>query len=319
MSRLGLLLALGGFALAVWVVAAQDWREVQSLLLAAGAGGLLLATAAHGPAMVLNAWAWAVLMPGRARPSLPRMTFAVWVRESVNALLPVGRIGGEFASFRLLRFWGVPPSAAAGGLMMDVALSILSQLVFALLGLALLAAGGGEVGWGAVLAGAALGLALAAGFVAAQRMAVFGRVAAALNGVAAGRLSAFAAHSARMDRYVRRAWRRPRAIAACFLWQLAAWLAGTLEIWVAGQVLGADISWGEALVIEALIQALSSAAFLVPGALGVQEAGFVGLGLLLGLDPATAAALAVVRRVRDLVLYLPGLLAWAWVERRGGG
>ena len=44
-----------------------------------------------------------------------------------------------------------------------------------------------------------------------------------------------------------------------------------------------------------MIQALSSAAFLVPGALGLQEAGFLGLGLLLGLPAEVAAALAIAR------------------------
>jgi hypothetical protein len=34
------------------------------------------------------------------------------------------------------------------------------------------------------------------------------------------------------------------------------------------------------------------------------------------MDPATSAALAVTRRIRDLVLYLPGLAAWVWAERR---
>jgi putative membrane protein len=320
-NRLGLLLALGGLVLALAVIAAQDFSAVWALLAAAGFG-LVLAAAVHIPSMVLNAWAWAVLMPRRARPGLARMTFNVWVREAVNGLLPVGRVGGEVASFRLLRAQGVGRAPAAGGLLMDVALSILSQLVFVLLGVALLAAGGGAVdsgavGWGGLLVGVAAGLALAGLFIAAQRRALFGRFAALLNRAAAGRLSSFAAHSARIDTYVRRAWRRPRVVAACFLWQFVAWLAGALEVWVALWALGAPVGFAEALVIEALIQGISSAAFLVPGALGVQEAGFIGIGLLVGLDPATAAALAVARRVRDLLLYLPGLLAWAWAERRG--
>jgi putative membrane protein len=316
MNRLGLVLALAGLALALGVIAAQDFSAVWALLAAAGLG-LALAAAAHLPSMVLNAWAWAVLMPGRARPSLAAMTFNVWVRESVNGLLPVGRVGGEVASYRLLRVQGVGRAPAAGGLLMDVALSILSQLVFVLLGVALLAAGGGAVGWGGLLAGVAAGAALAGLFILAQRRAMFGRFASALNQVAAGRLSSFAAHSARMDNYVRRAWRRPRVITACFLWQFVAWLAGALEVWVALWVLDAPVGFAQALVIEALIQGISSAAFLVPGALGVQEAGFIGIGLLVGLDPATSAALAVTRRVRDLLLYLPGLLAWAWAERQG--
>ncbi|MDD3183613.1 MAG: hypothetical protein PHD48_12550, partial [Alphaproteobacteria bacterium] len=72
----------------------------------------------------------------------------------------------------------------------------------------------------------------------------------------------------------------------------------------------------ECMMIEALIQATSSAAFIVPGALGVQEAGFLLFGSMLGLTPEIAAALAVVRRCRDFILYIPGLVFWQIQEGR---
>jgi glycosyltransferase 2 family protein len=315
MSRLGLVLALAGLALAVLLIARQDLSAVAALLAAAGFG-LVLAALAHVPAMVLNAHAWALLLPGRRRPGLAAMTFLVWVRESVNALLPVGRVGGEVASYRLQRAAGVPAAPAAAGLLADMALSVLSQLAFALLGLALLAAAGAALGWGEIALGMAAGLALAGGFVLAQRAAPFGRIVGALNRMAAGRLAGLAADAGRIDRMVRRLWRRHGRVARSLAWQLAAWVAGALEIWVALRVLGHPVGWSEALAIEALIQAVSSAAFLVPGALGLQEAGFLGLGALLGLPAEVSAALALTRRIRDLVLYLPGLLAWVWAERR---
>jgi uncharacterized membrane protein YbhN (UPF0104 family) len=126
----------------------------------------------------------------------------------------------------------------------------------------------------------------------------------------------FEAHSEKIDRMTRRLWRVRGAIGGCFGWQLAGWMAGALEIWLALHFLGHSVSAAEALAIESLIQAISSAAFLVPGALGLQEAGFVGIALMLGLPAEVGAALAIARRVRDLVVFLPGLLGWAWAERR---
>ena len=244
------------------------------------------------------------------------MTANVWIRESVNGLLPVARVGGEIASYRLLRGEGVAVAPAAASLMVDMAISILSQLVFALLGLALLAWAGAGIGWGGIALAMLCGLSLAAGFILAQRADILSRLARLLNGVAAGRFPAMEAHSARIDRMTRRLWRVRGAVLACFLWQLAGWAAGALEIWLALYFLGHPVGLAEALAIEALIQAVSSAAFLVPGALGLQEAGFLGLGLLLGLPAEVAAALAIARRLRDLIVFLPGLLAWVWAERR---
>ncbi|MBK1656977.1 lysylphosphatidylglycerol synthase domain-containing protein [Paracraurococcus ruber] len=315
MSRLGPLLALGGLLLAVLLLAQQDFSEVGALLAAAGIG-LVLAALAHIPSMALNGHAWRLLLPRARRPGLGAMTTNVWIRESVNGLLPVARVGGEIASYRLLRGEGVAVAPAAASLMVDMAISILSQLLFALLGLALLAWAGAGIGWGGIALAMLCGLALAGGFVLAQRADLLSRLARVLNAVAAGRFPAVQAHSARIDRMTRRLWRVRGAILGCFLWQLAGWMAGALEIWVALWFLGHPVGLAEALAIEALIQAVSSAAFLVPGALGLQEAGFLGLGMLLGLPAEVAAALAIARRIRDLVIFLPGLLAWVWAERR---
>ena len=315
MNRLGLLLALAGLTGAVVLLAQQDLAEIYTLLASAGFG-LVLAGLVHVLPMALNAEAWRVLLPGRKRPSLAAMTANVWIRESINGLLPVARIGGEIASFRLLRSAGVGTAPAAASLMVDMAIGILSQLAFALLGLALLAGQGGAVGWQGIVLGMLGGVALAGGFIFAQRTNLLTRLAGALNAIAAGRFQAFTAHSAKIDRMARRLWRSRGAIAWCFAWQLAGWAAGALEIWLALYFLGHPVDAGTALAIEALIQALSSAAFLIPGALGLQEAGFLGLGLLVGLPAEAGAALAIARRIRDLVVFLPGLAAWVWAERR---
>jgi putative membrane protein len=234
----------------------------------------------------------------------------------VNNLLPDGRVGGELVCYRLMRRQGVRAAPAAGGLIADVALSLVSQLLFALLGLALLALGGATLGWGALIAGLLGGFVLAGATIMVLRASLLGRVIAAINALAKDRLAGMAEGARRLDTYLRRLWSRPRAPLLCTGWQFLAWLAGGLEIWVGCRVLGVEIGLADALMIEALIQALASAAFIVPGALGVQEAGFVGLAVLAGLEPSMGAALAVTRRFRDLVLYLPGLLAWAWAEHR---
>ena len=76
-------------------------------------------------------------------------------------------------------------------------------------------------------------------------------------------------HSARIDRAVRTTYRRRGGIARCFRWQLAGWIAGAGEIAAALYFLGHPTSLAVTLAIEALIQAISSAAFVVPAALGI--------------------------------------------------
>jgi glycosyltransferase 2 family protein len=104
------------------------------------------------------------------------------------------------------------------------------------------------------------------------------------------------------------------AIAAAFSLHELAWLLGALETWIALWLMGMPVNAPAALILESLSQALRAAAFPVPSGLGVQEGGFIALGALFGIPPEAALALSLVKRVPDLAIGLPGLLAWYWLE-----
>lgn len=97
---------------------------------------------------------------------------------------------------------------------------------------------------------------------------------------------------------------------------LCCFMTGAVEVWIALRFTGHPAGFSPAVVLESLTNAVRGAAFPVPGALGVQEGGFIGVGYLLGIAPDTALALSLAHRVPDVVLGLPGLLAWHWLELR---
>ncbi len=309
-------LGLAGLAVAIALIVYQGHDAVLSAF-AAGGLGLVWASLFHAVPMAINARAWQVLMPGARPPSLAAFTWFVWVREAVNGLLPVARIGGEVVSARLLMRSGVRKASAIASLVVDMTLSIVSQFIFTLLGL-------GALVWVttdlATVGRVALGLLITIPIVAAllwvQRAGAFALMARALQGLTGGRFAALLGGSLRIDRAIRLFYRRRARIIRCTAWQLAGWIAGSGEIWLALYFLGHPVSLLDALLLEALAQAVSSAAFMVPGALGVQEGGFLLFGSLLGLGPEVALALALARRVRDLVVFIPALVAWQLSEGR---
>ena len=113
-----------------------------------------------------------------------------------------------------------------------------------------------------------------------------------------------------------RLYERPGRIAAASLVHLLAWLAGAAWVWLAYRLLGAPIRIGEAVAIEGVASGILSVSFLVPAALGVQEAAYVALGSLFGLDPHLSFGLSLLRRGRDLAIGIPVLLAWQATELR---
>jgi uncharacterized membrane protein YbhN (UPF0104 family) len=68
-------------------------------------------------------------------------------------------------------------------------------------------------------------------------------------------------------------------------------------------------------MLESLGQAIRGAAFAVPGALGVQEGGYLLLAPVVGLSPEAALALSLIKRARELLLGVPGLIYLHFSER----
>jgi hypothetical protein len=86
------------------------------------------------------------------------------------------------------------------------------------------------------------------------------------------------------------------------------WIAGTGEVFLIARFLGTPVGWRDAFVLESLGQAIRGAGFAIPGALGIQEGGYLLLAPLAGLAPDAALALSLAKRARELLLGLPGLL-----------
>lgn len=322
MKFLGRAAALCGLAAAIWLVLREHPAEVFRLMRGAGVG-LLLAALAHLIPMAANAWDWRLLIRRAERPRHAAMLKLVWIRESVNGLLPVARIGGEIVSFRLLGRLGVRGETAVASLVADMQLTLISQVLFALAGVGFLLydAQSGTlrvVGQLALAVAAAIPLLLL--FALVQHARPFERIARLLNHVTGGKVYGLVGRSARIDQSVKLIWRQPNVVLRyLFIWQPVQCIATAFEIWLALYFLGSRVSIVDAFVMEVLIQLISSIAFLVPAGLGVQEGGFVLVGGLIGLDPATSLALAGARRIRDLLIYLPGLVMWQIAEHVGHG
>ena len=56
--------------------------------------------------------------------------------------------------------------------------------------------------------------------------------------------------------------------------------------------------------------------FVIPGAIGVQEGGFIALCGVFGIPAPTAIALSLIKRLPEIVLGIPGLLLWQGLEGR---
>ena len=306
-----------GLAVALSLVAANHAGQIAGAL--AGAGwGVALVVALHLPQTAASALGWRPLILG-AQPTLATLVRLRFIREAVNALLPVAQVGGDVVRTRLLAQAGVPLAVGAASCTADLTLEMASQAAFTFIGIAALFAGprshaaeGLAVGAGSAAAGVAVG------FLAAQRLGLMERLTAML--VRLGERARWTALGGLQGLGVslRRVYASPGRVAASCGAHLASWLLGVLEPGAGLWARGLHPSGREALGVESLGQAVRALGFAIPGALGVQEGGYVLVCGLFGVAPPEALALSLIRRVREIALGAPGLMLWQWSEMRHG-
>jgi len=300
---------LCGAALAAVLLAQYGVRSVAALLAHAG-WGIAAIIALHGVQLWLTALGWRALMPaGPARPSRAWLTLLRLIREGVNTLVPTGQIGGLVAAVRLLGRRGMRPADAVAATVVDITVELVTQVVFTLLGLALLVYCLGRFPLAVpMLAGLAVFAAMVAALIGAQRLGLarLAERAAARFGFI-GRIDGL--HAAIIGLY-----RQPAALTRSALCHLLAWALGAAEVCIALHFLGCDTGLAQGFVIESLGQTVKAASFAIPGALGVQEGGYVILCGLFGIAPDTALALSLMKRVRELLLGAPSVALWLRIE-----
>ncbi len=300
-----------GVALFSGLVAYHGARDVAAAVAVAG-WGLLGVAAFHVIPLIADAAGWSGLLPRALRPGFGTIVFGRWLGESVNTLLPALQIGGNVVKARFLARHGVPAAVAGASVVVDVTLLVGSMVVFALVGLGLLAV---RLDAASLALPAALGVAIMAalvgGFWLLQHRGLFATLAGTLRRMTRGPAWAgLVADAGGLDAAIVRLYQRRSAIVAAGTWHLFSWVLGAGEVWLALRLLGHPVDVLTAVLLESLGQAVRAAAFAVPGALGVQEGAFVVLGSALALPADAALALSLTKRVRELLLGVPGLLAW---------
>ena len=313
MRRLASWLLTAGLLLFLALLVSQGLPAILSTLAAAG-WGLLAVTAFHLIPLIIDALAIRVLYrQGQTRHVLRDAVLTRWIGESANSLMPAGQLGGPVFMARHLAQRGMPMPQAAAVITVSTTLQTFAQILFALLGVLLLGARAGGVSEHtlrtmALIASGFLALQIV-GFYYLQRRGFFSKLLRLVTRLAGSqKLSGLIPQAQAIDAAVQETYGRSGAVAASFLASLIGWLVGAGEVYLILFYVGHPVSWVTALLLESLGQAVRGAAFAVPGALGVQETGYVLLAPLAGLTPDVALALSLAKRVRELLLGLPGLL-----------
>ncbi|HZP43770.1 MAG TPA: flippase-like domain-containing protein [Candidatus Binatia bacterium] len=263
----------------------------------------------------LDARGWRCTLPPDAARRVPfhSLVLVRMAGEAVNSLTPTAAVGGEPVKAHLLRAWGVSGSDSLASIVIAKTALTVTQSLFVVVGIAALLYRMGEqalaLAWGLLLLLVTAGFAIA--LVRIQRGSPASVVWRWLHRLAPrakfiARLEeTVAAIDLRLADFYRR---EGDAFWRAGLWHFAGWLFGVTEVALIMSLIGAPVTWLDALIIEALSQPIRAAAIVVPGGLGTQEVGGVALCTFLGMAESDAATLWLLKRGRELAFDGLGLL-----------
>ncbi len=312
-----------GLALLGAVVMHTDLAQVGGRLAQLGFLGAAAVLAIYFVAFTLDTAVWLLTFAAR-RPNfnwLKRLFQIKLIGEAVNNATPLGSVGGEpVKALMLRRYFGISLRDAAASLVLTKTCVMVGLVLFLSTGFALMLTSPTlpppmKLVAGAGLLGFAVAIVLA---VAVQRFQLATRAGGWIGrGKYGARLKRWLDAIYDMDRQLMEFYslHLGRFFAAVLL-STGNWLLGAGELMVVMGFFGQTLNFADALVVEALAQLVRAGTFFIPLSLGAQEGTFMlALGAITGA-PALGLAVAFVRRGRELVWLLLGLLMFWRVSGR---
>ena len=311
-----LLIAALGVALALYLLKYVGWGGVLAAAAALGWGGFVIMCLYSLALFVLLGSAWYVLLPHPFRTAVGVFVWARMVRDAAAEVLPFSQVGGIVLGGRAAIVHGVARPLAFASMIVDVTTELLAQIAYVALGVAILSAHAPRTGTAASLTtvleiGVVLGVIGGTAFITLQRYGQWmtEKLAARLMPAAA---AATAAVAARIDAI----YGSPGRVGLSTALHFVGWVASAIGTWIAFRLIGAHVDLASVIAIESLVYAARSAAFVVPNALGVQEAAYAVLAPLFGVGADVGLAVSLLKRARDVAVGVPILLVWQSVESR---
>lgn len=296
------------------IVLVIGWRPLSNGLQSAG-WSLLWLLPVHAAADALDSLSWRTLLPSNSRrPGVAYFAWAASLRDAASSLLPVIGAAAPLLGVSMLRERGVSAMTGFASVVVESTLSLVSQSLFMLAGTALsvVALAVPELLW-LLWPPALVTLVAGIGFIVLQRhrgayLRFFWMIRRLHMLHRLRRLSGM--YPIRLFKALRVVNRRPSSLATCIFWQLIAYGAGTLELWLMLVLLHQHVSFAVPLLLWVGVRLSQSLSFVVPAGLGVQEGVFAGISMACGLPVSIGLGLSLISRCRDVMFGTPLLLSW---------
>src|SRR5579862_3132359 len=301
------ILALGFYA---WFLSHFGTREVFSYVRLAG-WGLALTITLETLARLANTVGWMVTIGPHQAPPFTQLFAARIAGEAIDYVTPSAQLGGQLVMAMMVRR-SLDMALGLSTVVVAALCEMIGQIVFITLALAAsieLVPRSSDFFW-ALSGGFLLALALIAGFLFVQRKQPFSYLLAMAGKVPGVDLEEYQDAAAEADQFLLDFYRHHRArLLVSSLCYLFAWSLGPVEIYILLRLLHQPASVEIALLLEAAGLLVERATFIIPAKLVSQEGGKALILALLGYPAGVGFAIGFLRRIKEMVWVLFGLIS----------
>ncbi len=295
----------------VWFLSHFGTREVLGFVRLAG-WGLVLTISLETVARVANTLGWWVTIGHHGHGLHFRQLFAARIAgEAIDYVTPSAQLGGQFVMAMMVRRY-LDMAVGLSTVIIAALCEMVGQIGFITLALLLsirMVPRNSDFFW-AILGGLVLALAMIGAFFVVQRKHPFSYLLAAASKLPGIDSDEYKDSAAEADRFLLDfyAHQRLRLALSCVCY-LFAWSLGPVEIYILLKLLHQPASVEIALLVEAAGLLLERATFLIPAKLVSQEGGKALILALLGYPVGVGFAIGFLRRIKEMVWVLFGLLS----------
>lgn len=315
MKILASLAVIFGLALLTALIASFGFASVLQALVSSRWGTALVVVARAAALCGAGVGWWLLLTP--VRPGVIVCIGLRFIRDAINTLIPFAVVGGDVIGARLLAQFGLARNVAIASVLIDIFLQVLGLTVFLLAGLGIVSSAiGSHPIAGVALIILALAIPAVAGFFLTLNFGAFEPIVRRLIAFGERHEWPIFDHVVDLGDRLQQIWRSHSSLVASLVVHIATIFFGAIEVWIALKFMGHPVTAIEAIAIESLGQGTRAAAFFLPGGLGVQDGTLIAASAIFGVPADVALAMALIKRVPDLVLGIPSLVAWQALEGR---
>jgi len=305
-----LILALGFY---FWLLHRFGFSQAFSYIRLVG-WGLGLTISLESIARLCNTFGWRTVIPRRHRNlGFGEMFLARIAGEATDYVTPSAQLGGQFVMALLVRD-KLPMAKGLASVAIASLAEGVGQIVFitaaVIISIPFEAGLHHDLFW-PIVGGMVIAVGLAGGFFFVQMRDPFSWMwkAAARFEVPQLANPDVKAAAAEADQILKDFYSTHSGLfAQASLFYVIAWAMGPVEIYLLMTMLHVHASWMAALVTEALGLLIERATFLIPAKLVSQEGGKALILSLLGYSPWTGFAIGFLRRIKELVWVMFGLI-----------